>query len=54
MHKAFNIAEDLTDKSVAIIDDVITTGTTVNEMARLCKNLGATKVEIWCLMRAQN
>ena len=54
MHKAFNIAEDLTDKSVAIIDDVITTGTTVTEMARLCKNLGATKVEIWCLMRAQN
>lgn len=54
MHGAFQIDENLSNKSIAIIDDVVTSGSTVNEMARSCKKLGANKVEVWCLMRAQN
>lgn len=54
LHNAFRIHENLSGKSVAIIDDVVTTGTTVNELARECRKLGADKVEIWCLMRAQH
>ncbi len=44
----------LTGQYVVIVDDVVTTATTVNELAKLCKNLGATKVDIWCLMRAED
>lgn len=50
---AFTITgNNLSNKVVAIIDDVVTTGSTVNELAKLCKSLGAKEVEIWCLMRA--
>lgn len=44
----------LTGKTVAIVDDVVTSGTTINEMAKLCKKLGAQQVTVWCLMRAQH
>jgi ComF family protein len=54
MHNAFSIPMRLDNLDVAIIDDVVTTGTTINELARLCKQLGANKVEVWCLLRAQN
>lgn len=54
LQNAFTITADLQDKSIAIVDDVVTTGTTVNELATACRKLGASKVEIWCLMRAQH
>lgn len=54
MANAFCIDENLKNKSIAIIDDVITTGTTVNELAKLCHKLGASRIEVWCLMRAQH
>lgn len=51
---AFKIKTNMHNKHVAIIDDVVTSGTTVNEIARRCKALGAHKVDVWCLMRAQS
>jgi len=48
----YTITQDLTGKTVAIIDDVVTTGATVNELARLCKERGASTVYVWCLMRS--
>ncbi|HID48879.1 MAG TPA: ComF family protein [Chromatiales bacterium] len=39
-------------RHVAIVDDVITTGTTVNELARVLKEAGVTTVQIWALARA--
>jgi len=38
-------------KHVAIIDDVMTTGNTVNEVARCIKKVGAGRVDIWCIAR---
>jgi len=37
---------------VALIDDVMTTGTTVTECARVLKKAGAKRVDIWVATRA--
>ena len=36
---------------VAIIDDVFTTGSTVNELARCLRTAGAKKIEVWTVCR---
>ena len=33
--------------SVAIVDDIVTTGTTVNELARVLRRAGVTTIEVW-------
>ena len=37
---------------VAVVDDVMSTGSTVNEIARLLKKSGVKRVDIWVLARA--
>lgn len=39
-------------ESVAIVDDVMTTGATVNEIAMLLRRAGVTRIEVWALARA--
>jgi predicted amidophosphoribosyltransferase len=39
-------------KHVAIVDDVVTTGSTVNEVARVLKKAGAQTIEVWAVARA--
>ncbi len=41
---AFHCQIDLTGKTVAVVDDVMTTGTTLNEFARTLKKHGAVRV----------
>ena len=48
----FAINKNIQNKSIAIVDDVVTTRATVNELASLCKNLGANHVQVWCLLRS--
>jgi len=48
---AFQISQQL-PSHIAIIDDVVTTGTTVTELAKQAKSHGATTIDIWCLARA--
>lgn len=38
-------------KHIAIIDDVITTGSTVNELASLLERAGCKRIEIWAIAR---
>lgn len=38
---------------VAVVDDVMSTGATVNEIARLLKKSGVKKVDVWVLARAE-
>ncbi len=47
IRNAFECAIDLTGKSIAVVDDVMTTGATLNEFARTLKLHGANRVENW-------
>ena len=49
---AFLINKDFSNKHIAIIDDVITTGQTITEFAFSLKKAGAKKIDIWCCARA--
>ena len=42
----------LTYNHVAVVDDVMSTGSTVNEIAKLLKRSGVKKVDVWVLARA--
>ena len=48
---AFSMIGSRAAKHVAILDDVVTTGSTVNELARLLKRAGAKRVEVWAVAR---
>ena len=50
---AFAINYSVKDRHIAIIDDVMTTGTTVNALAKKLKQAGARRVSVWCLCRAE-
>jgi ComF family protein len=49
---AFQLAGKLDGKRVAIVDDVVTTGSTVNEIARVLRRAGAAHIEVWAIARA--
>jgi len=48
---AFVCVRDVRDLSVAIVDDVMTTGATLEEVARVLKRRGATRVSCWVAAR---
>jgi len=48
---AFEIRADLKNKSVALLDDVVTTGSTVAEISQLLTHAGVANIDIWCLCR---
>lgn len=48
---AFYVNSTLYAKHVAILDDVVTTGHTVSELARVLNNAGVEQVDIWCCAR---
>lgn len=41
-------------RHVALVDDVVTTGNTVNELARVLKRAGVEHIEVWAVARAPN
>ena len=49
---AFSCKMDFSSKHIAIVDDVMTTGATLNELAKTLRNCGATKVSGWVIARA--
>jgi ComF family protein len=49
---AFAMLRPIAAEHVAIIDDVITTGSTVNEMSRVLKSAGVKRIEVWAIARA--
>ena len=39
---------------VALVDDVMTTGTTLNELSRCLKDAGCEEIHLWCVARAHH
>ena len=54
LKNAFIVTKPHAYKHVAIFDDVVTTGTTVNELAKQLKNSGVETIEVWAIARTQN
>jgi len=52
LRNAFTVTANRIPGHVAIIDDVMTTGHTSNELARALKRAGAKRVEVWVIARA--
>jgi ComF family protein len=52
--RAFRVDPGLNGMRIAIVDDVITTGATVNALCRALKGAGATAVEAWSVARSVN
>lgn len=52
MQNAFASRTRLDGLHVAIVDDVITTGQTVAELARVLHHQGAARIDVWCCARA--
>ncbi len=48
---AFQVNLNLTGLRIAIVDDVMTTGASLNELAKTLKKLGAAHVECWVVAR---
>jgi ComF family protein len=48
---AFQLEFPVAGRHIAIVDDVVTTGTTVAELSRLLLRSGAASVQVWCLCR---
>ncbi len=51
VRRAFVCDADLRGKRVAVVDDVLTTGATLNELARVLRRAGAVEVAGWIVAR---
>lgn len=49
---AFTVAKPLTQLHIALLDDVMTTGSTANALAAALKAAGAARVDVWVCSRA--
>jgi ComF family protein len=52
VRNAFKVLRPLNAQRIAILDDVVTTGSTVNELARVLRKAGTEHIEVWAVARA--
>ena len=50
--EAFSCSQALRGKRVAVVDDVVTTGSTARALAGALRAAGAASIDIWCVARA--
>lgn len=51
LQRAFICTVPVAGRHIALVDDVVTTGSTVAEIAALLRRQGAASVQIWCVCR---
>ncbi|QOJ24205.1 MAG: ComF family protein [Gammaproteobacteria bacterium] len=51
IRRAFSCKIDLSGRHVVIVDDVMTTGATLNELAKVLRRQGATEISNWVIAR---
>lgn len=51
---AFAIAKPLDVRHIAILDDVVTTGSTARELAAVLREAGAERIELWAIARTKS
>lgn len=51
LQRAFVCTASVAGRHIALVDDVVTTGSTVAEIAALLRRQGAASVQIWCVCR---
>ncbi len=51
IRRAFSCKIDVSGKHVAIVDDVMTTGATLNELAKVLRRQGASEISNWVIAR---
>jgi len=49
---AFRVNDFNLPKHIAIVDDIMTTGSTVNELSRILKTSGVEQIDIWCCVKS--
>jgi ComF family protein len=54
LRNSFLVSKPLNGESIVIVDDVMTTGATVNTLAKELKRAGAGEVSVWVLARTPN
>ena len=52
MRQAFQLKSPVLYRHVALIDDVVTTGSTVNELAQVLRRAGVEIIQVWAIARA--
>jgi ComF family protein len=52
LRNAFQITTDYTGLTIAILDDVTTTGSTLNSFAKALKKAGASQIHVWCVAKS--
>lgn len=50
---AFSASPRLAGRHIALVDDVMTTGSTLAELARTCRKAGASRIEVWVAARTE-
>jgi ComF family protein len=50
---AFRATEDFSGRHVAVVDDVLTTGSTVAAVAAALREAGATQIQVWSVARTK-
>jgi ComF family protein len=51
LRKAFMLTQEVPHKHIAIMDDVVTTGSTINAISEAFREAGVQQIDVWCICK---